>query len=266
MRSVVALLRAAWLTAASYRVAMLLSFAALLASIVPLWFVAGALQPVVAESIAQEGGQYFGFLLVGVAATYLLSSATAAIPSALAGSIGSGTFEALLVTRTPLPLLLAGMAAYPLTQSVLRALVLLAGAAVAGVPIAWSSMPLAAAIAAVMLLAYLGVGLVAGALVLVFRTSGPLTTAVIALSGLLGGVYYSVRVIPSWLQDLSGAIPLTYALRAARMLLLGGAAPGEVLADLGMLALLAATALAIGTLAFGAALRHARRAGTLSQY
>jgi ABC-2 type transport system permease protein len=266
MRSVLALLRAALLSASSYRVATLLSLLALLVSVVPIYFVAGALQPVVEESIRPEGGVYFGFLIVGLAAIYLISAALGAIPGALAGSIGNGTFESLLVTRATLPSLLAGMAAYPLLHSVARALILLVGAAIIGVPVTWSALPAAIVIAALLVLTYAAIGLVGASLILVFRTAGPLQTAVITLSGLLGGVYYSTTVIPDWLQALSAVVPLTYGLRAIRMLLLNGSPLGAVMGDVTILVGITAAAVAIGGTAFLLALRRARVAGTLSQY
>lgn len=266
MLSVLALMRAAWLSATSYRLATIFSFAGLLASVVPIYFIANAVQSVASASIRLEGGNYFGFVVTGIAATYVLSSAVSAIPGALAGSIGSGTFESLLVTRTSLPVLLVGMAAYPLAQSLLRALLLVVGAAVIGVDVAWTMLPVVALIVALMVVAYGAIGLVAASLVLVFRTSGPLLTAVIAGSGLLGGVYYSTTVIPGWLQTVSGFIPLTYALRASRRLLLGNASIAEVGGDVALLGLIAASGLAAGAVVFEAALRYARRAGTLSQY
>jgi ABC-2 type transport system permease protein len=266
MRSVLALMRASYLTAASYKLALVLSFSALLVSVAPLYFISGALQPVVADSIAREGGDYFGFLLVGLGAMYAVTMAVGALPSALQGSIGSGTLESLLVTRTPLPHVLLGLVGYPVLQGALRGLVLLGGGAIAGVEVEWAALPLAAVVVALLVAAYLAFGLVGGALILLFRTAGPLGTAVIAVSGLLGGVYYSTTVIPAWLQDLSGLVPLTYGLRALRMLLLGGAPFAEVANDLSILTMQAVLMLAAAGALFAAALRRARIAGTLSQY
>jgi hypothetical protein len=50
------------------------------------------------------------------------------------------------------------------------------------------------------------------------------------------------------------------------MLLLDGASFAEVLRDISILTLTALAILTIGAIAFVAALRHARRTGTLSQY
>src|SRR5205085_4212541 len=112
MRNVMALMRASFLSATSYRLGMVLSIVGLLASVVPLYFITAALQPVAGKSIQLEGGQYFGFVVVGIAATLLLTAAVTSVPSALAGTISSGTFEALLVTRASLVQILVGLAGY----------------------------------------------------------------------------------------------------------------------------------------------------------
>jgi ABC-type multidrug transport system permease subunit len=114
--------------------------------------------------------------------------------------------------------------------------------------------------------AYFTVALIASALILVFRTSGPLVTAVITVSALLGGAYYSTAVIPSWLQSLSTVVPLTYGLRATRRLLLAGEPLTAVWGDVAILLVMTAALLVVGGSSFGAALRHSRRAGTLGQY
>jgi len=266
LRSILALMRASYLTAASYRLALVLSFVSLIVSVIPVYFVSGALQPVVAESIANEGGQYFGFLILGIGSIYVLTAAISTLPGALSASLGNGTLEALLVTRTPLHHTLTGLIAYPLALAMVRSAILLVGAAIVGVPIAWSGLPLAMFVMLLVLAAYLGVGLIGAALVLVFRTSGPLATGVLMVSGLLGGVYYSTTVIPAWLQDLSALVPLTYGLRAIRMLLLGGAPFAEVFNDISALVVFAAVMFSVSAATFVAALRHARASGTLSQY
>src|SRR5690606_41070222 len=86
MRVALALVRASWLTQASYRVGVVLSFLALVATVVPVYFVADALQPVVASSIRDEGERYFGFLVVGLASLYLVGASVSALPQ----SISSG--------------------------------------------------------------------------------------------------------------------------------------------------------------------------------
>jgi ABC-2 type transport system permease protein len=261
-----ALVRAAFLTDASYRVAMLTSLAGLIATTIPVYFISGAIQPVVAESIATQGGQYFAFVLVGMMAVNFVHSACSALPGAVSSGIRSGTLEVMLATPTPVPTLLAGMVGYPLIWTLLRAAVLLLTGAVLGARFAPGGALPAAAVLALIVLAYLPFGLLGAALLLVFRTTGPVLQGVVVLSLLLGGVYYPTEVIPAPLRVFSSVLPLTYGLRALRRTLLDGAPPAAVAGDVAALLGFTAVLLAAGSLALAAALRHARRQGTLAQY
>jgi ABC-2 type transport system permease protein len=266
VKKIGALVRASWLTAKSYRLNLLFSFGGIAVAFVPLYLAARALQPVAAESIQTEGGEYFGFLVLGLVATGLVNFAARALPGAISSGIGSGTLEALLATPTRLGTLLAGLLGYPLLLAVSRNGLFVLAMAMTGTSVVWPSVPVSVAILALIVLAYLPIGLVASALHLVFRTSGPLASAALTASALLGGVYYSTNVIPEVIRPLSAAIPLTYGLRALRRSLLSGESLGVLGADIGILAAFAAVGLAIGVAAFQWALGYARKAGTLAQY
>lgn len=266
MNKVVALSVAQWRVVKSYRLQTVLSFAGLVFTVVPLFFIAQAVQPVMANSIRAEGGDAFGFLLMGTIAILLVTVALSVIPNAVAGGIGTGTLEALLATPTSMPTLFAGMVAFPLLMASLRAAVLLVSGVLLGMHISPAGLPAALVAVGLLLLAHLAIGLGGAAMVLAFRTAGPLSRLVLVASTLLGGVYYPTHVIPSWLQSVSEILPLSYGLRAVRMLLLQGAPLAAVARDLGILAGETALLLALGIAALSIALRHARHQGTLAQY
>lgn len=266
MRKVLALMRASWLVALSYRLQMVLSVAGVLLIIAPLYLIAQALQPVMAASIQHEGQNYFGFLVVGMITVLLVTVAVNAFAEGLKSGIERGTLEALLTTPTRMPALLAGMVGYNFSWTGLRGLLILLAAWLLGAQLAWDHGVLSLAVLALILLAYIPFGLTAASLVLAFRTTGPWPQAVLTLSVFLGGVYYPTHVIPSWLQGLSTLVPLTYGLRALRRTLLDGAGWDIVGADVTILAGFVVVLFAASVLAFAWALRYARRAGTLAQY
>lgn len=266
MAEILALVRASWLSALTYRLSMLLSVLGLLVLVVPMYFVARALDPLMAEAIASEGGNYFAFLLVGLIAFNFLSTAVSSLPGAIRSGIHTGTLEALLSTRARLPYLLTGLVSYDFLWTGMRAVVLLLAGAVLGAEYAWSQLLVGLAILILIVVSYVPFGLVAAALVLAFRTAGPLPQAAVVLSTLLGGVYYPTHVIPSWIQYVSDVIPLTYGLRALRQTLLEGLPLRAVASDVAILLGFTVLLLAIGAWAFSLALRYARRAGTLAQY
>jgi ABC-2 type transport system permease protein len=144
--------------------------------------------------------------------------------------------------------------------------VLLAGGWLLGASIAPASLPFALVILAVIVLAHAAIGLLSGAMVLAFRTAGPLSRLVLVASSLLGGVYYPTHVIPSWLRVVSEVLPLSYGLRALRRVLLQGASFSDVAPDLLILLGETAVLVALGVGVFSLAFRYARRQGTLAQY
>ena len=102
-RAALALTRASWRTAKSYRVSFVVSFVSLLVTIIPVYFVASALQPFMASIIAEEAREYFGFVLLGTVLLTMVSTALTSFAASVSGGLSSGFFEALLATPTPLP-------------------------------------------------------------------------------------------------------------------------------------------------------------------
>jgi ABC-2 type transport system permease protein len=266
MRECLALVRSTWLTECSYRLNMALSLVSLAFIVVPLYFVSNALQPLMASTISSQSKEYFAFTLFGALAFALISASVSALPSALGGAIGRGTLEAFLATPTSPAVLFTGMSAYTVLWALVRGAVLLATGVALGVHVAWANTLTSALVLALLLLAYAGVGLIGSGMLLCFRTTGPLLNGVLTVSAFLGGVYYPTHVIPSWLQQLSKVLPLTYGLRALRQSALRGESFGAVSNDVAILALQTAVLLCVGGVAMAAALRHARRTGTLSHY
>jgi ABC-2 type transport system permease protein len=266
MREMMGLVRASWRSALSYRMGMLLSLASLLLTVVPVYFIARALQGVMANAIRNQGGEYFSFLLVGMIVFAFLNTAVSDLPSSIGSSIGNGTLEALLSTRAPIAAVLGGLVGYSFIWTAIRGLVLLAAGAVLGAHIVWPHFFTAVGILVLIVLAYLPFGLLGASLILAFRTTGPLLQGVIVASGLLGGVYYPSDVIPSWLYRLSEFVPLTYGLRALRRTLLEGVPLSAVASDLGMLLGFVVLLGALSVVLFSEALRYARGSGSLAQY
>lgn len=268
MREAVALVRASWLSATSYRLSTVLSLFSLIVTVVPLYFVAGALQPFMADAIATEGTHYFAFLLIGMISFSFLSHAVGAVPGAIGGGIKTGTFEALLSTPTRLPYLLGGMTGYGYLWTGIRAALLLAAGVVLGAQFAWDRTLIAAGILLLIVLVHIPFGLIAASMMLAFRTTARVPAVVLGMSGLLGGVYYPTHVIPSWIEYFADAIPLSYGLRALRRVFLEGWAVThpQVMTDLAILLAFIVVLWALGAWMFSVAMRYARRMGTLAQY
>ncbi|MGH7622635.1 MAG: ABC transporter permease [Gemmatimonadaceae bacterium] len=268
MRSAYALIQASWRTQRSYRVSIILSIVMLGVTVLPVYFVSQALQPYMASSIATQGKNYFGFLVIGMIALMFVSTTVSSIPDAIGAGIGNGTLEALLATRASIPSLLAGMVGYSFIWTAVKAVLFMALALALGLHLTWSATLSGILILVLIVLAHVPFALLAASLVLAFRTTASIPSAVMIASGLLGGVYWSMsaRVIPPWVQALSNYVPLAPGLRALRQTLLEGASLASVMPDVLLLIGFVVMLNALGCLAFVEALRYARRTGTLAQY
>jgi ABC-2 type transport system permease protein len=266
MHKVWALIRASWLAASSYRLGFIFSFGSLILSVVPIFFVTRALQPTMAEVIRGQGDQYFAFLVVGLIALNLVSSTIYALPGGLQNATSTGTLEALLATPTPVSALLVGLSGYEILFSLIRGGVMLIAAAVLGARVEWLQLGASMPIIALVVLAHLPIAIITAAMVLAFRTRGPLPQLVLLVSTFLGGVYYPTSVIPGWIESISAFVPLTYGLAALRAVLLEGQSITTVWREVGILVAITVTTLLLSGIAFRAALRYARRVGNLAQY
>lgn len=266
MREALALTRAAWLTVLSYRLQMFASVLGLVMSVVPLYFISRAVQPIMADSIRLEGRDYFAFLIVGLVTYLLIAVVVNGLHGALSGEISSGALEAMLATPTRLWSIVAGEMGQGFSWALVRAVLMLVTAWFFGAHILWDRALVALGIVLLILLAYLPIGIAAGAMILAFRTTAQATTVVLSLSALLGGVYYPTSVIPSWLAQISQFIPLTYGLRALRRSLIEGAPLSALAPDLTILAGFGVVFTVVSVLMFRWSVTHARRVGTLAQY
>jgi ABC-2 type transport system permease protein len=266
MREAIALIRARWLTMSSYRMNMVFSFAGLIVSVIPIYFVSRALQPVMGKSIQNQGGEYFAFVVIGLVCYAFVSTATGALHTTFTADIGNGSLEAVLATPISMPALIAGMLGQAFIWTILRTAMVLGGATLLGAHILWSKGLVALLILALTIMAYIPLGIICAALVLAFKTTGPLPTAITAASMMLGGVYYPTTAIPSWLALAAKCVPLTYGLHALRRTVLDGAPLSAVAGDLAMLCGIVVVLFALAMTTFGMAWTYARRAGTLAHY
>src|SRR5687768_4672052 len=143
MHSILALVRARWLSASSYRINIVMSFLGLFLTVIPVFFISRALQPMMGDVIRQEGSQYFAFVLVGMITLSLIAESVNALPSAINSGISTGTLEALLSTPTPIPVLLAGLTGYSYLWTAARSLAMMAVGVLFGASVSWPHVPAA---------------------------------------------------------------------------------------------------------------------------
>ena len=115
-------------------------------------------------------------------------------------------------------------------------------------------------------LSFIGIGMMAAVLPLIYVERGAQMTFVLqSLLLLISGVYYSVTVLPEWMQTLSKFSPFTYVLEGVRAALIDGVPITELL-DLCLAAGHHGHRVhPAGIWVFGRAERYAKRTGKLKR-
>jgi ABC-2 type transport system permease protein len=113
---------------------------------------------------------------------------------------------------------------------------------------------------------FVGIGMIAAILPLLYVERGAQMTFVLQSCLLLvSGVYYSVDVLPGWMQVLSRLSPATYVLDGVRHGLIDGAPITTLVNDVWPLVVMGAVLIPFGLWAFSKAERYAKRTGKLKR-
>ncbi len=226
------------------------------------------------------GGDYVGYLIIGVAGQALLGHATSSVYSTvLAMYRGSWTSSGVRLAmadyvemaQLPLSAYICAHTAWGYIQTFLRIVIyLVAGAAVFGMrPHADAQYGVAVAAIALGVAACIGISLISAGMIWLlgaWHGNEPTQWALATIVPLTAGVYFPSEALPPLLRTLAELLPQTHALRAARFAALGGSQydMAAALPEIGILAASAAGLLLVGGFLFRRALRMARVAGSLS--
>ncbi len=248
----------------TYRLSFVLGLASAFFSILTFFFIT---RVVGHDSAVGSPGEYFRFMVVGIAATNILRAAVVAAAGNARSDQVQGTLE-ILATQPISPIALAlGWSALPVAEAVIEGFLMLAIAVPLGFSAAgadWASVLLVLGAASAL---FLAVGFIGAALVLAIQQGAGVMGMVVGVMALTGGTLFPTSVLPASLRPLTTISPLTYALRAMRGAMLDGKGPLVLLGgDLGVMLIYAAAALAVAVIALRSSLHFARLRGTLSRF
>ena len=111
-----------------------------------------------------------------------------------------------------------------------------------------------------------GVAMLAAILPLLFVERGMQMAFVLqSVLLLISGVYYSIDILPGWMQAVSHLSPATYALDGVRKGLIDGVPLSALLGDVWPLLVMGVVFIPLGLWAFGRAEQYAKRTGKLKR-
>ena len=261
-----AFLRRDYLTQLSYRAAFLLSFVGIVFRAITFFFIARFVGDIADPTLASYGVDYFSFVIIGLAFNLYFGLGLNAFAGALREAQTTGTLEAMMMTPTPVPVLIVGSAVWSYAFTTFRVFIYLALGLLLGVDLSRANWPLALFGLVISVIAFASIGIIAASIIMIIKRGDPVTAIIANISALVGGVYYPIEVLPDWLQTVSYLVPITYALRIMRYSLLAGATAVELAPDLLILSGFCVVLFPLSLLLFRRAVDIARRDGSLAQY
>lgn len=247
----------------SYRAALVLDYFFGVINLLVYFFISRTFK---GATTAELGGapSYFAFAAVGIAVTVVIGAATSGISRRVREEQLTGTLEALIAQPIGTAELSLGLGGLPFLLSLPRAaFYIVVSGLLLGVNFSHASWGgfLVVLIATGTAMAALGV--LAGALVIVFKRGEVITGVMVFGMALLGGAYFPPSVLPSWLSPLADLVPTRFAFSGLRAAVFDGTGwHQDALILLGFTLI----TLPLATLIFRAALEFARRSGSLAQY
>ncbi len=262
-----AFLKRDFLNASSYKLPFLTQLAGIFVTMVIFFYVSRLVGKGAENILEQYGGDYFSFLLIGVAFTdYLIASVNSFAEEIRRGQL-QGTLEALLITPMSIPGILLCSSLFNYAFTTLRLCVYFSfGLLFFGLRLHIVHVSALICIFLLTVISFWGIGMISAALVIIFKQASPVKWLVGPASGLLGGIFYPVDVMPEWLQTLSQCIPVTHAVDAMRHIMIQGAGIKNVFPQVMILSLFAFVLFPFGMWSFKLALTHAKKNGTLLHY
>ena len=267
MMKPLAFLKRDFLLDISYKFSFLLQVAGIFVSSLTFFFLSRLVGAGVANQMEPYGGNYFSFVLIGIAFTDYLSVSLGGFSSQIRSAQIMGTLEALLVTPTSVSTILFSSTLYDFFFTSIRVIAyLVIGVLIFGMDLHLVSLPAFFVVMILTILAFAGIGLLSAAFIIVFKQGSPISWVMGTASGLLGGVFYPISVLPSWLIPFANLLPITHALEAMRQVLLKGAPFSAIYHQIFILSVFVVILLPLGLLAFRYGLKLARKEGSLIHY
>jgi ABC-2 type transport system permease protein len=251
----------------SYRFAFALQLMNILLSVGVFYFISLLIGPSATPYLSRYGGDYFSFVIIGIAFAGYFGVGLSSFSSSLRQSQMSGTLEAMLTSPTRLSAIIVSSSLWAYLMTTIRVLVyLIVGALIMGATFGQGNLISALVVLVLTIITFSSLGIISASFVMVLKRGDPIAWLFSAVSTFLGGVYYPITILPEGLQWLARLIPVTYALDAMRLALLQGASLNELIPQILALCVFSVILLPSSLFAFRFAVQRAKVEGSLTHY
>jgi ABC-2 type transport system permease protein len=251
--------------ALSYPGNFALNWASIVVEVVIAWYISRLIPPSTKFSPTGAPVSYFQYLAINFAFVRFQSAALNSFAEAIRDGQLTGTLEMVMATPTRLPMLILSSGLWSFTLTGLQTLVYLLVALAFGLDLSHVD-PLTALVFLILTIAAVSpLGVLAAALAMVIKKTGPVEWLSDASAQLFGGVYLPLASLPIALQVVGWCLPITHALNGFRAAV-AGVPIARSWPDAVWLLVAALVLMPLSLALFAGSVRKARVDGTLAMY
>jgi len=267
VRKAAAFVKRDYIIESSYKFAFVFEMLTSVLPVISFYFVAKLVGGAGSENLSEYGGRYFPFVVIGVAFTQYFMLALSTFAATIRRSQMAGCLEATLSCPTSPQVVIIFSSLYSFLAKLVHILLIFALSGLfLGMSFRSANFASAAVILVLTVLTFAAMGIFSASAVVVLKKGDPIEWIFGALSSLLGGALFPVRLLPAWVQGIAAVLPITYSLDAMRLAILKGYSLQQLWHQVAILAVMSAVLLPLAVWSFAAAVEKGRRDGSLMHY
>ncbi|HEY4694844.1 MAG TPA: ABC transporter permease [Candidatus Nanoarchaeia archaeon] len=187
------------------------------------------------EEISGRAFRYIDFALPGIIGFALLGTAINGTAFGLIFLKKTLVLKRIFATPTKGLTILLGQGGARMIVALAQAAVILAIGVLAfdfQIVHGWLTLTEVFALTALGLVAFLGFGLIIAGIATDENTVAPLTSLIVLPQFLIGGTFFPIDSLPTWIQPLANVLPLSFFNTAVRKVTIEGVSPDQILPQL----------------------------------
>jgi len=250
----------------SYKFDFFLRIFFMLFNILTYYFIAKMMGDAAAKYLEPYGGDYFSFVLIGMAFSGYLMISLRSFSESVRDEQMMGTLEAMMVTPTSTSTIIALSSLWSFIFASFRVLLYLIIGILLGVDMTHANVLGALIILVLTIVCFSSIGILSASFIMIFKRGDPINMLLMGSSELFGGVLFPIEVFPGWLQNISHILPITYSVSGMRHAILQGYSLGSLAPDILTLALFSIILLPLSLYVFDRSVLKVKAEGGLVQY
>ena len=204
------------LVAMSYPGNFSLSWASIIIEVIISFYLSSLIKPSTKFGAGGEVATYFQYLAINFAFVRFQTAALNSFAEAIRDGQLTGTLEVVLATPTTLPVLVLSSGVWSFAFTAMQTGVFLLVATGFGLNLSHVDFITAAAFLVLTIAAVSPLGVLAAALAMVIKKTGPVEWLSVSTASLFGGLYVPLASLPLPLQLIGWCLPITHALNGFR--------------------------------------------------